>query len=125
MEIKLNNQEHKVSKLLENSDKLLYLMGTRMYKVWQQWDFLYKFLKDGIEFRKRFGEIKEFVDKQIKMKKESLLEEKIRKEIDGEDMEASTARSKVLKRLLEDGRFTDDELRDHVLTIVATVSSAF
>lgn len=117
MEVELKSQESEV-KVLQNSDKLLVLIGSRMYKIWQHPDFLYKFSEDGKEFYSRLHEVQKFVNEQIKIKKQEYEKEKNLRR--GKVIDYSPKGSILLHQLLEHGEWTDDELREHALTIITT-----
>lgn len=120
MEVQLNSQESEV-KVLQNADALLVLVTRRMHKIWQHPDFLYKFFPDGKEFYSKLNEVKKFTNEQIKIKKQAYEKDKSLMREDKISDQISKGNT-LLRQLLDHGEWDDDELREHVLTIITTVS---
>ncbi|XP_013141073.1 PREDICTED: uncharacterized protein LOC106105328 [Papilio polytes] len=131
MGIKTNAQNHPDAQFLKALKNMLNLVCERIFHLWLQPEWLYKFFPQYTTHQKHLKEMQDFVDEVIRKKREEIKNEKyLKSEVDRNFGLINYKTQSLLDLLIEfsggENGYTDLELREEImtLTVAGTDTSA-
>ncbi|CAK1553506.1 unnamed protein product [Leptosia nina] len=121
MGVQINAQDNHENSILTATNHALYYACERIFQLWLQPDWLYKFFPQHAKLKSATKVIHEFTDGIIQKKREQIEEEKKQGEVKGGDAKRNKDLTFLDQLVTQSGGangYSDVELREEVLTFI-------